>query len=328
MAKYYQQFLGVGPGISVELLDDSTSPYLVRTTDGFEFFVSAEDFRNYYKEENSPTPERWSHLITNPVNGTVNSRLIEQVMEIIHTFEICVQDFEKARSVVRSLARAVEAKPSVKALEILGNLEQLGCNPDSVSENDIKRIIEASPEIRSLLIQDNCAELPGPALDKSPVETSAKSSRERIPGEESEKKVAARVAKAATARMKNVAMLVDGDMLTIEMDLSKDFGPSKSGKTTIVASTEGNKSVPGRSEKIGLNVYKQEGKKAATGRKNSFKNMEMKLDGSILTITVDLSKEFGPSKSGKTVIIASSEGNQLVFGSSEKIGLNVYRKID
>jgi hypothetical protein len=112
------------------------------------------------------------------------------------------------------------------------------------------------------------------------------------------------------------------------MDLSKDFGPSKSGKTTIVASTEGNKSVPGRSEKIGLNVYKQEGKKAATGRKNSFKNMEMKLDGSILTLTIDLSKEFGPSKSGKTVIIASSEGNQLVFGSSEKIGLNVYRKID
>lgn len=328
MAKYYQQFLGVGPGISVELLDDSTSPHLVRTTDGFEFFVSAEDFRNYYKEENTSTPERWSHLITDPVNGTVNSRVIEQVMDIIHAFEVCVQDFEKARSVVRSLARAVEAKPSVKPRELFANLEELGCNPDTVSEHDIKRVTEASPQIRSLLIQAGCAELPGPALDKSPVESTPKSSRERVPGEELQKKVADRVAKAATARMKNVAMLVDGDMLTIEIDLSKDFGPSKSGKTTIVASTEGNKSVPGRSEKIGLNVYKQEGKKAATGRKSSFKNMEMKLDGSALTITVDLSKEFGPSKSGKTVIIASSEGNQLVFGSSEKIGLNVYRKID
>jgi hypothetical protein len=56
--------------------------------------------------------------------------------------------------------------------------------------------------------------------------------------------------------------------------------------------------------------------------------MEMSLKDRILTITVDLSREFGPSKSGKTIIIASSEGNQLVFGSEEKIGLNVYRKID
>ncbi len=40
--------------------------------------------------------------------------------------------------------------------------------------------------------------------------------------------------------------------LTIKVDLSKDFGPSKSGKTIIVASTEGNVSVPERDEKIGL----------------------------------------------------------------------------
>lgn len=56
------------------------------------------------------------------------------------------------------------------------------------------------------------------------------------------------------------------------------------------------------------------------------KNVEMSVEGSILTIRVDLSKEFGPSSSGKNVIIASTEGNQSVPGRDEKIGLNVYRK--
>jgi hypothetical protein len=57
--------------------------------------------------------------------------------------------------------------------------------------------------------------------------------------------------------MKNVELMVDGTMLTIKVDLSKDFGPSSSGKTTIIASTEGNISIPGREEKIGLNIYKK-----------------------------------------------------------------------
>jgi len=56
------------------------------------------------------------------------------------------------------------------------------------------------------------------------------------------------------------------------------------------------------------------------------KNVEMSILGSILTITVDLSKEFGPSSSGKTIIIASTEGNVAVPNREEKVGLNVYRK--
>ncbi len=57
--------------------------------------------------------------------------------------------------------------------------------------------------------------------------------------------------------MKNVELTVKGTMLTITVDLSKDFGPSSSGKTTIIASTEGNVSIPDREEKIGLNIYKK-----------------------------------------------------------------------
>ena len=57
------------------------------------------------------------------------------------------------------------------------------------------------------------------------------------------------------------------------------------------------------------------------------KNVEMKLEGDILTIKVDVTKEFGPSSSGKTIIIASTEGNISIPDKDDvKIGLNVYRK--
>jgi len=55
------------------------------------------------------------------------------------------------------------------------------------------------------------------------------------------------------------------------------------------------------------------------------KNVDMKVSGNLLTITVDLSKTFGPSASGKTIIIASTEGNQPIEGGAV-LGLNVYRK--
>ncbi len=60
---------------------------------------------------------------------------------------------------------------------------------------------------------------------------------------------------------------------------------------------------------------------------NFMKNVEMSVDGTMLTIKVDLSQEFGPSSSGKTIIIASTEGNIAVEGHEEaKIGLNIYKK--
>jgi hypothetical protein len=56
--------------------------------------------------------------------------------------------------------------------------------------------------------------------------------------------------------MKNVEMKVEGNILTVKVDLSKDFGPSASGKTTIIATTEGNVNVKDLI-KLGLNVYKK-----------------------------------------------------------------------
>ena len=63
--------------------------------------------------------------------------------------------------------------------------------------------------------------------------------------------------------MKNVDMRVvrnGKNKLIIEVDLDQEFGKSSSGKTTIIASTEGNVSLPDPAFehiKVGLNVYKK-----------------------------------------------------------------------
>jgi len=57
--------------------------------------------------------------------------------------------------------------------------------------------------------------------------------------------------------MKNVVMETKENILTIRVDLTQDFGRSKSGKTVIIASTEGNEKVEDHEDvRVGLNVYK------------------------------------------------------------------------
>ncbi len=64
----------------------------------------------------------------------------------------------------------------------------------------------------------------------------------------------------------------------------------------------------------------------AKTRKVKDENVEMKVGDNILTIKVDLT-EFGPSSSGKTIIIASTEGNISIPEKDDiKIELNVYKK--
>ena len=57
--------------------------------------------------------------------------------------------------------------------------------------------------------------------------------------------------------MKNVVISVEGHVLTITVDIAKEFGPSALGKT--VASTEDSVDVPGSDVKVGLNCYKSPG---------------------------------------------------------------------
>jgi len=54
-------------------------------------------------------------------------------------------------------------------------------------------------------------------------------------------------------------------------------------------------------------------------------NTKIDKKGDILTITVDLSKNSGPSKSGKSIVIASTLGNTLIDPEKKiYLGLNVY----
>jgi hypothetical protein len=53
-------------------------------------------------------------------------------------------------------------------------------------------------------------------------------------------------------------------------------------------------------------------------------NVTTKVSGNSLTITIDLSKRFGPSSSGKTIIVASTRGAIKVGDVS--VALNVYTK--
>lgn len=55
--------------------------------------------------------------------------------------------------------------------------------------------------------------------------------------------------------MQNVQMKVVKNKLVIEVDISKEFGLSKSGKSVVIGSTLGNVNV-GDGVMLGLNVYK------------------------------------------------------------------------
>jgi hypothetical protein len=56
----------------------------------------------------------------------------------------------------------------------------------------------------------------------------------------------------------------------------------------------------------------------------SDQNVDMKIDGTTLVIRVDLTKNIGPSKSGKTLLIASTKSGASIGGMT--VGLNVYKK--
>ncbi len=58
--------------------------------------------------------------------------------------------------------------------------------------------------------------------------------------------------------MQNIKTELKGSILILEVDLSKNLGPSKSGKTLLIATTSGNTAVPGADNGaiMGINIYK------------------------------------------------------------------------
>ena len=56
--------------------------------------------------------------------------------------------------------------------------------------------------------------------------------------------------------MDNIEMNVSSNKLTIVIDLTRKGTVSKSGKSSVIASTHGNQTVSGTDFKLGLNLYK------------------------------------------------------------------------
>lgn len=55
-------------------------------------------------------------------------------------------------------------------------------------------------------------------------------------------------------------------------------------------------------------------------------NVQIELKDNKAIITIDLSKEFGSSKSGKTIVVATTRGNIPIPGAENfRLGLNCYR---
>lgn len=56
-------------------------------------------------------------------------------------------------------------------------------------------------------------------------------------------------------RGQNITVRIDGHTLTLTIDLSHNLGLSKSGKSSLIATTNGNVTLPG-GEKLGVNLFR------------------------------------------------------------------------
>ena len=61
--------------------------------------------------------------------------------------------------------------------------------------------------------------------------------------------------KGETCNMKNITYKVNGNKITIEINLDERNGKSKSGKNVIIATTGGNAKIEGTDMVLGLNLY-------------------------------------------------------------------------
>jgi len=55
------------------------------------------------------------------------------------------------------------------------------------------------------------------------------------------------------------------------------------------------------------------------------KNVSYVVEGKLLIVTMDLSKTFGPSSSGKTEIVATTGGSKEVGETGVMLGINAFK---
>ena len=82
--------------------------------------------------------------------------------------------------------------------------------------------------------------------------------------------------------MKNISLKQKGHLLTITVDLSKEFGDSRSGKTNLIATTAGNVRLPGFEDDgvfLGLTLFQWKDNEPIKNRfkKDPIKRVRVKL---------------------------------------------------
>jgi hypothetical protein len=123
--------------------------------------------------------------------------------------------------------------------------------------------------------------------------------------------------------MKNLVITKTKKGIEVEIDLSADAAPSSSGKTLVIASTGGNYRVPDSELFLGVNCYRYENPRP-TSPVSDFNGVKATVAKGKLRVLVTPS-ELGPSASGKTVIMASTNGNKPVTDSGVFLGLNCFK---
>ncbi|CCW62426.1 unnamed protein product [Phytomonas sp. EM1] len=138
---------------------------------------------------------------------------------------------------------------------------------------------------------------------------------------------------------KNISLFVEGKVLYLFCDLSKDFGQSASGKTIIIGSSSGNKQLGSSNAFIGLNLFTKSLEKRNLGkdgvaelRTDVFQEVgqgcawRIEEDGVTLVIEIDFEKTSErPASSGNSFLLASTGGNKVVGKTGIMCGLNCYR---
>ncbi|MFX0099664.1 MAG: hypothetical protein ACFFCS_08785 [Candidatus Hodarchaeota archaeon] len=133
-----------------------------------------------------------------------------------------------------------------------------------------------------------------------------------------------------TPKMDNLELNETENILKIKFDNTKEFGLSKTGKTIIVATSRGGRRLHGTGLNFTFTAYKYPDSKASENYKPKRKqkeaqNIDVSVEGDMTMMTIDTSKDFGVSASGKSIIIASSRGNKRIEGTNIYYGLNIYR---
>lgn len=145
--------------------------------------------------------------------------------------------------------------------------------------------------------------------------------------------------KTSIVGAKNLQIEVDGSTLYLYCDLSKDFGISSSGKSTIISSSSGNKALGKSNAFIGLNIFtsnleRRDLTAEGVGALKSANYTELssgfswridEKDGVTLCIKIDFTAVTERlASSGKSKLLATTGGNKPIAATGLLCGLNCY----